>query len=41
MPYTPSEDWSFATIVRGSFGNYDDIFRQYLTGVRSVLDPSQ
>jgi len=38
MAYTPSEDWSFATIVNGSLGDYDDIFRQYLTQVYFVLD---
>lgn len=38
MTYTPSEDWSFATTVNGSDGNYDDLFNQYLTRVYMVLD---
>ena len=37
MSYTPSENWSFATMVNGSFGEYEDIFRAYLTKIYSTL----
>ena len=38
MAYTPSEDWSFATTVNGTDGNYTELFNQYLTRVYMALD---
>ncbi len=38
MTYSPSEDLSFATIVNGSFGNYDELYNEYLTQLFLVLD---
>lgn len=37
MSYTPSLDSSFATTVNGSYGDYSEIFDQYLTRLNEVL----
>jgi len=36
MFYTPSEDRSFATIANASFGNYSELFSQYLIRLSSL-----
>ena len=38
MIYAPSEDLSFATIVNGSFGNYDELYNEYLNQLDLVLE---
>jgi len=38
MVYSPSDDLSFATIVNGSFGNYDKLYDEYLNQLDMVLE---
>lgn len=38
MTYSPEKDLSFTTIVNGSFGNYDNLYNQYLEQVFQVLE---
>lgn len=38
MTYSPEKDLSFATIVNGSFGNYDSLYNQYLEQVFRVIE---
>ncbi len=41
MIYSPSEDLSFATIVNGSFGHYDELYNEYLNQLGLVLERRQ
>jgi len=38
MRYSPSEDLSLATIVNGSFGNYDELWAEYVNQLYLVLE---
>ena len=41
MTYSPTENLSYATIVNASFGNYDELYRDYLNQLYAVLERRQ
>lgn len=41
MRYSPSDDLSLATVVNASFGNYDQLYAEYINQLNTVLERRQ